>query len=115
MSKHPAMTLVFVFMTLVAIQPSSSQAQPQDAHQGEGTLPKEEPALQQDMDGQLEEKEYRCVSSNCSVTRAVCPHTCEDRGLAPENCQTWKSKSNEQECYVKDSRYDTDVMPDSPL
>lgn len=115
MYKHSVTTLAFTIMVLSTFKPTISAAQPQDNHEGHVGTAEDESGLQQDMDGQLEEKEYRCISSNCSVTRAVCPHTCEDRGLAPENCQTWKSKSNEQECYVKDTRYDTDVMPDSPL
>ena len=56
------------------------------------------------------EDTYIIVDLTGSVTRSVCPYTCEDRGLPAEHCRTWYSILNSKQCYIKDTRITSDVF-----
>lgn len=68
------------------------------------------PSMTEDVDGDLKTGEYIVVSPNGSITRALCPYTCEMRGLPPEHCKTWPSKSNPSECYIQDTRIASEAV-----
>ena len=84
-----------------AVDDSKDQIPGKDTH----------PTMQEDKDGILKPGEYIVISPNGAVTRAFCPYTCSDRGLSKENCKTWSSISNPNECYVWDTRLPNDVVP----
>lgn len=66
--------------------------------------------MREDIDGKLEADEYRVISKDGSLTRRPCPYTCEMRGIPGEYCREFRGRE-ENECYVKDTRYpETDVL-----
>lgn len=64
----------------------------------------------EDKDGVEGEHEYRLVNPEGNLTRAKCPYTCADRGIAAEHCKEWKSKDG-TECYVQDTRAPQGAVP----
>jgi len=60
--------------------------------------------------GELKPNEYEVISTNGSITRAICPYTCAMRGLAAKHCKTWRSLSNPKLCYVQDTRLKSDAI-----
>lgn len=58
----------------------------------------------EDIDGDLKIGEYRIIDSRGSVTRSLCPYTCEMKGVPPKHCKEWGSAVNKEECYVQDLR-----------
>lgn len=72
------------------------------------------PTMSEDTDGDLKSGEYIVISPNGSITRSICPYTCEMRGLPKDYCKTWKSITNE-ECYVQDTRISSGAMPGDTL
>lgn len=63
-----------------------------------------------DNDGNLEKDEYEVISANGSITRALCPYTCEMRGLPKQNCKQWTSVRDKSLCYVQDTRIPSDAI-----
>lgn len=55
---------------------------------------------------------YETVSTNGSITRALCPYTCDMRGLPKEHCKTWASKQEPSKCYVQDTRLQSNAIPE---
>lgn len=73
--------------------------------------PQRIPVMKEDTDGVLAEDEYRVISKDGSLTRRPCPYTCEMRGIPREHCKESKGKKDENECYVKDTRFpETSVL-----
>ncbi len=68
-------------------------------------------SMKEDKDGNLEPGEFEKISPNGSVTRALCPYTCEQRGLEAKNCKTWKSELDTTRCYVQDTRLPSNAVP----
>lgn len=64
----------------------------------------------EDTDGVLTQNEYEQVSVNNSITRALCPYTCEMRNLPKEHCKTWKSNMEPNKCYVQDLRIPSEAI-----
>jgi hypothetical protein len=54
-------------------------------------------------DGQLSAGTYEVISTNGSITRALCPYTCKMRGIEKSHCKTWRSASEPEKCYVEDT------------
>ena len=67
--------------------------------------------MKMDQDGVLVAGEYEVISTNNSVTRALCPYSCEERSIPKANCRTWKSKNEPDKCYVQDTRLPSDAVP----
>ena len=57
----------------------------------------------EDTDGNLVAGEYEVISVDASLTRAPCPYSCENRGLARSHCREWRSTDGSK-CYVHDTR-----------
>jgi hypothetical protein len=55
-------------------------------------------------------REVETISTNGSITRASCPHTCEDRGLPVTQCKTWTSENDPSKCYVMDTTKPTEAI-----
>ncbi len=53
---------------------------------------------------------YEVVSTNGSITRSLCPYTCEMHGLPRSHCRTWQSKQDPTRCYVQDTRIPSDAI-----
>ncbi len=66
--------------------------------------------MREDDDGDLRQGEFVRISPNGSITRALCPYSCEMRGLPVRYCKTWRSQMNPDECYVQDTRIQTDAV-----
>lgn len=64
----------------------------------------------EDSDGTLQRNEYETVSMNDSITRALCPYTCEMRGLPKQSCRTWQSQNDPSLCYVQDTRIPSNAI-----
>lgn len=62
------------------------------------------PQMKEDADGELIPGEYTVISPNGSITRALCPYTCDMRGLPKNSCKSWRSKSDSTQCYLQDTR-----------
>jgi hypothetical protein len=67
--------------------------------------------VDRDRDAQVPPNEYVKVDLEGGVTKSSCPYTCEDRGLAKENCKIWESVLDANECYVQDLRIPSDAIP----
>lgn len=67
-------------------------------------------SMQEDTDGELNQNEYERVSTNDSITRALCPYTCDMRGLTQEICRSWKSLVDPSKCYVQDTRLPSNAI-----
>ena len=72
--------------------------------QGGELPPAIRPGMREDTDGTLEPNEYVKISPNGSITRALCPYTCEMRDIPKEYCRSWQSEMRKTECYVEDLR-----------
>ena len=59
---------------------------------------------------ELKPNEYEVISTNGSITRALCPYTCAMRGLDAKYCKTWRSLNDPKLCYVQDTRIKTDAI-----
>jgi hypothetical protein len=68
------------------------------------------PEMRENQDGVLKVGEYIVISPNGSITRALCPYTCEMRGLPREHCKAWKSVSIKNECYLQDTRIPSEAI-----
>jgi hypothetical protein len=68
------------------------------------------PEMRENTDGILKEGEYIIISPNGSITRALCPYTCEMRGLPEKHCRSWKSISIVNECYLQDTRIPSEAI-----
>jgi len=64
----------------------------------------------EDKDGNLASNEFEVISTNNSITRALCPYSCEMRGLPKKFCKTWQSKQDPSMCYVQDTRIPSDAI-----
>ncbi len=58
----------------------------------------------------LKKTEYIIIDSKGGITRSLCPYSCEDRGLAKEHCKTWPSIQDPSNCYVQDTRIESQVF-----
>ena len=67
--------------------------------------------MREDVDGNLQHGEYIKISPNGSITRALCPYSCNMRGIPQGNCKTWKSVQHPDQCYVQDTRIPSDAVP----
>lgn len=67
--------------------------------------------MHEDVDGTLKKDEYVVISMNGSITRALCPYTCEMRGLPREKCREWQSVNDPSKCYVQDTTLPSDAVP----
>jgi hypothetical protein len=56
------------------------------------------------LDGDLGPNQYETISLNGSLTRALCPYSCEMRGIPKRNCREWRSLVDPEKCYVEDTR-----------
>ena len=66
--------------------------------------------MKEDQDGNLDKGEYEIISTNGSITRALCPYTCEMRGLPQKTCKSWQSKQDKTMCYVQDTTIATQAI-----
>ena len=64
----------------------------------------------EDKDGVIASNEYEVISTNGSITRALCPYSCEMRDLPKKFCKTWQSKQEPSMCYVQDTRIPTEAI-----
>jgi hypothetical protein len=62
------------------------------------------PQMTEDVDGELSAGEFTVISPNGSITRALCPYSCDMRGLPKNFCKSWRSKSASTLCYLQDTR-----------
>ena len=69
------------------------------------------PSMKENVDGNLREGEYEVISMNGSITRALCPYTCEMRGIPKKSCKTWGSLQDRTKCYVQDTRIPSGAVP----
>ncbi len=67
--------------------------------------------MKEDTDGVLEKNEYTVISTNNSVTRSLCPYTCEMRNIPAAHCKQWKSVREPEKCYVQDLRLPSEAIP----
>lgn len=65
----------------------------------------------EDRDGVLLANEYEIVSMTGSITRALCPYTCEKRGVARDHCKEWTSRREPDRCYVQDTSIPSEAVP----
>ena len=61
-------------------------------------------AMKVDIDGEIRKGEFEKISTNGSITRGLCPYTCEMRALPKQYCKTWRSIVDPTKCYVQDTR-----------
>ena len=61
-------------------------------------------------DGILKPNEYEVISTNDSITRALCPYTCAMRGIEAKYCKAWRSVIEPTLCYVQDTRIPSDAI-----
>ncbi|MFN8392567.1 MAG: hypothetical protein U0136_19900 [Bdellovibrionota bacterium] len=108
-------SLSFSFFSIVALMLAAVPVE--RAHAQQSTISGSAPAsgtnhgMREDDDGNLEQGEYEVISPNGSVTRALCPYTCEMRGLPKQQCITWKSASEPTKCYVQDRSIPSQAVP----
>ena len=69
------------------------------------------PNMKENTDGELRPGEYEVISMNGGVTLALCPYTCEMRGLPKKFCRTWGSLQDKSKCYVEDTRLPSNAVP----
>lgn len=69
------------------------------------------PSMKENQDGELKAGEYEVISMNGSITRALCPYTCEMRGLPKQACKSWKSAQEPEKCYLQDTRLPSNAVP----
>ena len=94
------------FSALAAAQ-TPVPAAPVDTHPASGS----HAAMREDKDGDFQTGEYTVIDTKGATTRAHCPYTCADRGLAAEHCKAWQSASDKSLCYLQDKRIPTDAIP----
>jgi hypothetical protein len=94
--------MIYVYLTILfhSFLPSSIHAEELAPH----------PEMRENTDGILKKGEYIVISPNGSMTRALCPYTCEMRGLPEAHCKSWKSLSNVNECYLQDTRVPSEAV-----
>ena len=85
-------------------QPASSQAVTRSGNVQPQT------GMIQDEDGNLQVNEFEIISPNGSITRGLCPYSCEMRGVSKQHCKTWQSAQNPSLCYVQDMRIPSDAI-----
>ncbi|HQH25868.1 MAG TPA: hypothetical protein PLP17_00615 [Oligoflexia bacterium] len=99
-----------MFMTLVLIllfPTAQAAAECSDTHKSaapEKTAESALPAMIEDSDGDVKKNQFVRIDPQGSITRALCPYTCEMRGLPKEHCRMWRSQIDPQQCYVQDTR-----------
>lgn len=69
------------------------------------------PSMKENTDGILKSGEYEVISTNGSISRSVCPYTCEMRGLPKQYCRAWPSKQDPSRCYLEDTRIPSSAVP----
>jgi len=63
--------------------------------------------------GAIADDEYIIMDMVGSVTRSACPYTCEDRGLAKQNCRAFQAAKDKSQCYVQDTRIKSNAFSSS--
>ncbi len=103
-----------IALTILVLLPLSAYAG--EKAQGENSAIKNIEAgrsattMVQDDDGVLQPNEYELISTNGSITRALCPYTCAMRGLEAKHCKTWRSLNDPKLCYVQDTRIKSNAI-----
>ncbi len=104
MNKYKFSILLFLLFS------SSSFAEDLGTEFDKAKLNATHPSMKEELDGTLEVGEYEIISPNGSITRALCPYGCEDRGIPKEFCKIWTSTKRKQECYVQDLRLKSEAI-----
>lgn len=67
-------------------------------------------AMTENTDGELAPGQYEVISTNGSITRALCPYTCAMRRIPKGVCKVWRSRRDPNLCYVQDMRLPSDAI-----
>ncbi len=105
---------MFMTLALIMLFPTArTAAECSDAHKSAASEKRAKSTLSmmiEDSDGDVKKNEFVRIDPQGSITRALCPYTCEMRGLPKEHCRMWRSQIDPQQCYVQDMRLPSNAI-----
>ena len=102
--------LLVVVLSMLIVFPETVRADDKQVFHGWPQQIASHPEMELSKDGKEREGQYIIIDMSGSITRSVCPYTCEMRGLPREHCRTWQSLQNPKLCYVQDTRIPSEAI-----